>query len=94
MAKSSGSTTLMLMLFNMLLQKLQKLWEKAEKSGLTSSELLALQEEFSHHQEKVGTRPVYLQSTYRIYLEYQSVCPPQSNELTRGPPELVQHFRL
>ncbi|XP_023329038.1 alpha-2-macroglobulin receptor-associated protein isoform X2 [Eurytemora carolleeae] len=34
-------------------KKLQKLWEKAEKSGLTSMELVALQEEFSHHQQKV-----------------------------------------
>jgi hypothetical protein len=34
-------------------KKLQKLWEKAEKSGMTPSELLALQEEFQHHQEKV-----------------------------------------
>jgi hypothetical protein len=34
-------------------KKLQKLWEKAEKSGLTSIELAALQDEFSHHQDKV-----------------------------------------
>jgi len=34
-------------------KKLQKLWEKAEKSGLTSTELLALQQEFQHHQEKM-----------------------------------------
>jgi len=34
-------------------KKLQKLWEKAEKSGLTSTELLSLQEEFQHHQQKV-----------------------------------------
>ena len=38
---------------DIFMQKLQKLWEKAEKSGLTSVELLALQEEFQHHQEKV-----------------------------------------
>ena len=37
-----------------IFQKLQKLWEKAEKSGLTATELLALQQEFQHHQEKVG----------------------------------------
>lgn len=35
-------------------KKLQKLWEKAEKSGMTPTELLALQQEFQHHQEKVN----------------------------------------
>ena len=34
-------------------KKLQRLWEKAEQAGLNSEELLALQEEFRHHQMKV-----------------------------------------
>jgi len=34
-------------------KKLQRLWEKAEKSGLTSTELLELQQQFQHHQQKV-----------------------------------------
>jgi len=34
-------------------KKLTRLWEKAEKSGLNSEELTALQEEFQHHQRKV-----------------------------------------
>ncbi|KAL1465148.1 hypothetical protein WDU94_004738 [Cyamophila willieti] len=34
-------------------KKLNKLWEKAERSGFTSIELQALKEEFSHHQDKV-----------------------------------------
>lgn len=34
-------------------KKLTRLWEKAEKSGLSSEELTALQEEFQHHQRKV-----------------------------------------
>jgi len=34
-------------------KKLTRLWEKAEKSGLNSEELTALQEEFRHHQRKV-----------------------------------------
>jgi len=34
-------------------KKLQKLWEKAEQAGLTSSELIVLQEEFKHHQRNV-----------------------------------------
>jgi Alpha-2-macroglobulin RAP, C-terminal domain len=36
-----------------------QLWEKVEKSGLFPSELLALQEEFSHHQEKVTIPALY-----------------------------------
>ena len=34
-------------------KKLTRLWEKAEKAGLSDVELVALQEEFQHHQEKV-----------------------------------------
>jgi len=34
-------------------KKLQRLWEKAEQAGLNSEELIALQEEFKHHQRKV-----------------------------------------
>lgn len=34
-------------------KKLSKLWDKAEKSGFTSEELLTLKEEFDHHQEKI-----------------------------------------
>lgn len=34
-------------------KKLVRLWEKAEKSGLEHEELVALQEEFRHHQRKV-----------------------------------------
>jgi len=34
-------------------KKLQRLWEKAEQAGLSSVELIALQEEFKHHQRKV-----------------------------------------
>lgn len=34
-------------------KKLNRLWEKAEKSGFTEVELKALKEEFSHHQDKL-----------------------------------------
>ncbi|KAK7066466.1 Low-density lipoprotein particle receptor binding [Halocaridina rubra] len=34
-------------------KKLNKLWQKAEKSGFTENELKALKEEFQHHQDKV-----------------------------------------
>lgn len=34
-------------------KKLNRLWEKAEKSGLTEEELIALKQEFRHHQDKV-----------------------------------------
>ncbi|XP_023024348.2 alpha-2-macroglobulin receptor-associated protein [Leptinotarsa decemlineata] len=34
-------------------KKLNKLWEKAERAGFTQEELLALQEEFGHHQDKI-----------------------------------------
>lgn len=34
-------------------KKLNKLWEKAEVSGFTAEELVALREEFTHHQDKV-----------------------------------------
>ena len=32
---------------------MNKLWEKAEKSGFTEKELKTLKEEFSHHQDKI-----------------------------------------
>lgn len=34
-------------------KKLNYLWTKAEASGFTMEELLALREEFTHHQEKI-----------------------------------------
>ncbi len=34
-------------------KKLNRLWEKAERAGLTDEELMALKQEFQHHQEKV-----------------------------------------
>ncbi|CAG9861472.1 unnamed protein product [Phyllotreta striolata] len=34
-------------------KKLNKLWEKAERAGFTQEELLALKEEFGHHQDKI-----------------------------------------
>lgn len=34
-------------------KKLNMLWAKAEASGFTSEELVALKEEFTHHQEKI-----------------------------------------
>lgn len=34
-------------------KKLNKLWQKAETSGFTQEELLALREEFGHHQDKI-----------------------------------------
>lgn len=35
-------------------KKLDKLWSKAQKAGLTEEQLKILKEEFSHHQEKVS----------------------------------------
>lgn len=34
-------------------KKLNKLWESAEKSGFSATELHALKEEFNHHQDKI-----------------------------------------
>lgn len=34
-------------------KKLNKLWQKAETAGFTQEELLALKEEFNHHQDKI-----------------------------------------
>lgn len=34
-------------------KKLSKLWQKAETAGFTQEELLALREEFGHHQDKI-----------------------------------------
>lgn len=34
-------------------KKLNKLWQKAETAGFTPEELLALREEFDHHQDKI-----------------------------------------
>jgi len=34
-------------------KKLNKLWEKAEKSGFDQKELKLLQQEFQHHQDKI-----------------------------------------
>lgn len=34
-------------------KKLNKLWEKATMAGFNKDELAALQEEFTHHQDKI-----------------------------------------
>lgn len=34
-------------------KKLNKLWSKAEAAGFSAQELLALKEEFNHHQDKI-----------------------------------------
>lgn len=34
-------------------KKLNKLWQKAETAGFTQEELLALKDEFNHHQDKI-----------------------------------------
>ena len=34
-------------------KKLNRLWDKAEKAGLNEEELIALKQEFRHHQEKL-----------------------------------------
>ena len=36
-------------------KKLQKLWEKAQRSGLTDEELGTLKEEFMHHEDKLNS---------------------------------------
>ncbi len=37
-------------------KRLNRLWEKAEKAGLTDEEMMALKIEFRHHQEKVKSQ--------------------------------------
>jgi hypothetical protein len=37
---------------------------------------------------------VFIPLVYRVLSIIQVVIPTQSKELVRGPPELVQHFRL
>lgn len=42
-------------------KKLNKLWQKAETAGFTQEELLALKEEFGHHQDKIEQYYMLLQ---------------------------------
>ncbi|KAJ8954979.1 hypothetical protein NQ318_000410 [Aromia moschata] len=44
-------------------KKLNKLWEKAETSGFTQEELLALKDEFGHHQDKIDQYYALLHET-------------------------------
>jgi hypothetical protein len=43
-------------------KKLNKLWEKAEKSGFNEKELKALKEEFVHHQDKIDEYYMLMES--------------------------------
>jgi hypothetical protein len=53
------------------------------------------EEEEEEHWQEVGHRsPVSIANGYRPVLQGKSRGCPQSNELFRGPPELVHHFRF
>jgi len=43
-------------------KKLNKLWEKAEKSGFNEQELKTLKEEFAHHQDKLDQYYMLMES--------------------------------
>jgi len=64
-------------------KKLQKLWEKAEKSGLSSTELLSLQQEFQHHQEKVDEYHNLMEivSTKDDHIKYNTIQRKLENEV-------------
>jgi hypothetical protein len=48
-------------------KKLDKLWHKAQKSGLTEEELMILKSEFLHHQ--VSFSHINLEGSFRVKLE-------------------------
>ena len=54
-------------------KKLQRLWEKAEQAGLNSEELIALQEEFKHHQRKVDEYHRLLELTDKSSDNYNEI---------------------
>uniref|UniRef100_A0A2P2I5J3 Alpha-2-macroglobulin receptor-associated protein-like n=1 Tax=Hirondellea gigas TaxID=1518452 RepID=A0A2P2I5J3_9CRUS len=65
-------------------KKLNRLWEKAERSGFTQVELKALREEFQHHQDKVDE--------YHSLLRTPADTAAHNNELDFNDAQSLNHF--
>jgi len=83
-------------------KKLQRLWEKAEQAGLQGEELIALQEEFKHHQRKVDEYKALLElagdkdskryNEIRKELRDEEFDIRDTNEVTRKAKEMKQSY--
>jgi len=83
-------------------KKLQRLWEKAEQAGLSSEELVALQDEFKHHQGKIdeynallelaGDRDSKRFNEIRRELNEEEFDIRDTNEITRKAKEMKQNY--
>jgi len=83
-------------------KKLQRLWEKAEQAGLQGEELIALQEEFKHHQRKVDEYNALLElagdkdskryNEIRKDLRDEEFDIRDTNEVTRKAKEMKQSY--
>eukprot|EP00090_Calanus_glacialis_P042567 TRINITY_DN75476_c0_g1_i1.p1 TRINITY_DN75476_c0_g1~~TRINITY_DN75476_c0_g1_i1.p1 ORF type:complete len:337 (-),score=122.19 TRINITY_DN75476_c0_g1_i1:215-1225(-) len=83
-------------------KKLQRLWDKAEQAGLVGEELIALQEEFKHHQRKVdeyntllelvGDRDSKRYNEIKKELKDEEFDIRDTNEVTRKAKEMKQNY--
>ena len=83
-------------------KKLQRLWEKAEQAGLQGEELVALQEEFQHHQRKVdeynallelaGDRDSKRYNEIKKDLQEEEFDIRDTNEVTRKAKEMKRNY--
>ena len=83
-------------------KKLQRLWDKAEQAGLVGEELIALQEEFKHHQRKVdeyntllelvGDRDSKRYNEIKKELKDEEFDIRDTNEVTRKAKEMKQDY--
>lgn len=83
-------------------KKLGRLWEKAEKSGLSSEELIALQEEFQHHAARIseynqllemaGDKDSQRYNEIKRELDNEVFDIRDTNEITRAAKDLKQNY--
>jgi len=83
-------------------KKLARLWEKAEKSGLNDEELIALQEEFKHHEARINEYNLLLEmagdkdskryNEIKRELDKEEFDIRDTNEITRSAKDLKQNY--
>ena len=83
-------------------KKLQRLWEKAELTGMNTAEMIALQEEFKHHQRKVdeyhallemaGDRDSKRYNEIKVKLQQEELEVRNTNELSQRGRDLKTNY--
>jgi len=83
-------------------KKLQRLWEKAELTGMNTAEMIALQEEFKHHQRKVdeyhallemaGDRDSKRYNEIKVKLQQEELDVRNTNELSQRGRDLKTNY--